>query len=211
MSVPALRGISQRYAKGTYLFRRDDPAAHLFRIETGLVRLIQETSRGRSMTLRLVLPGEYCGEQVLFGGHYHYHAEAMTGSSVVQVEAAQLPEFLTQAALLELARSLSRQMRRVTDQEVSLQSGDLKARVLRYLLQLADTPLGAEDQGNHLYVRATHEVLAEGSGGTRESVSKAITELRLAGLIASGYRHITLLDLAGLQALITHAPPAPNS
>jgi CRP-like cAMP-binding protein len=87
--------------------------------------------------------------------------------------------------------------------EVHLQSGDLRQRVVRYLLELADTPLGAEDAENRLYVRATHELLAEGSGSTRESVSKIVTELREAGLIETGYRHITLLDLDGLKGIST--------
>ena len=95
--------------------------------------------------------------------------------------------------------------------EVSLQSGDVRRRVVVSLLELADTPLGAEDGRNHLYVRATHELLAEGSGSTRESVSKAITELRGAGLIETGYRHITLLDLAGLQALLKGREPQETS
>ena len=88
--------------------------------------------------------------------------------------------------------------------EVHLQSGDLKHRVVRYLLELSDTPLGAEDSDNRLFVRATHELLAEGSGSTRESVSKVVTDLRDAGLIETGYRHITLLDLVALRSLAGH-------
>ncbi|GAA4017468.1 transcriptional regulator LdrP [Deinococcus rubellus] len=196
----------QRYSRGTYLFRQHDPVQGLYRIETGLIRLSQLTPRGRLMTLRLVLPGDYCGEDALNGGHYHHHAEVLTSSSIVQVDPASLPE----STVLALARSLGRQLGRVIDHEVSLQSGDLRLRVVRYLLQLVDTPLGAEDAENRLYVRATHELLAEGSGSTRESVSKAITELRCAGLIETGYRHITLTNLAGLRALVSSSEPGSN-
>jgi CRP/FNR family transcriptional regulator, LitR-dependent transcriptional activator len=194
---------SVRYNRGAYLFRQNDPVFHLYRVETGLVRLGQVTPRGRLITLRLVLPGDYCGEDVLHGGRYLHHAEALTGSSVVALNPVQLPV----PHVLELARSLSEQMRRAMDHEVNLQSGDLRQRVVRYLLELADTPLGAEDPDNRLYVRATHELLAEGSGSTRESVSKAITELRDAGLIETGYRHITLTNLSGLQALVARSEP----
>jgi CRP-like cAMP-binding protein len=43
-------------------------------------------------------------------------------------------------------------------------------------------------------ISATHELIAEGTASTRESVSKIITELRSEGLIESGYRSIVLLD-----------------
>lgn len=187
-----------RYARGSYIFRQYDPVQGLYRVDTGLVRLAQVTSRGRLLTLRLVQPGDYFGEDALHTAVYGHHAEALTNSTVLSVDAAQLSE----RSLLELARSLGSQLGRVLDHEVNLQSGDLKARVVRYLLHLADTPLGAEDPENRLYVRATHELLAEGSGSTRESVSKAITDLRGAGLIETGYRHITLTDMAGLEALV---------
>ncbi|AZI42086.1 Crp/Fnr family transcriptional regulator [Deinococcus psychrotolerans] len=193
--------VGLRYARSSYIFRQYDPVMGLYRVETGLIRLGQVTSRGRLLTLRLVQPGDYFGEDALHAAAYGHHAEALTNSAVVGIDPAQLSE----TALLDLARSLGSQLGRVLDHEVNLQSGDLKSRVVRYLLHLADTPLGSEDPENRLYVRATHELLAEGSGSTRESVSKAITELRAAGLIATGYRHITLTDLAGLRALLAGA------
>ncbi|AWN23529.1 Crp/Fnr family transcriptional regulator [Deinococcus irradiatisoli] len=202
--VPAGRGAGLRYPRGAYLFRQTDPARLLYRVETGLVRLAQLTPRGRLITLRMVLPGEYCGEDALHGGAYHHHAEALTNANVVSLDPLQLPENV----VFDVARSFSSQLRRAMDHEVNLQSGDLRARVVRYLLHLADTPLGAEDPQNRLYVRATHELLAEGSGSTRESVSKAITDLRCSGLIETGYRHITLTDLPGLQALVAGTEPA---
>ena len=197
-----LSGVSVRYNRGSFLFRQNDPVQRLYHVETGLVRLSHATPRGRLITLRLVLPGDYCGEDALRGGCYGHHAEALTGSSVTAFDPALLPE----GGILELARSLGSQLRRAMDHEVSLQSGDLRLRLVRYLLELADTPLGAEDPNDRLYVRATHELLAEGSGSTRESVSKAMTELRDAGLIETGYRHITLIDLPGLQALAAGHP-----
>ena len=93
-------------------------------------------------------------------------------------------------------------MRRTMQLSYHLQTGDLKQRIVRYLLELADTPLGGEDSNNNLFVQATHELLAEGTSSTRERVSKVITELREEALIESGYRQITLKNLEGLKALL---------
>lgn len=194
----------RRYQRGEVIYRQGEAAGGVYRAETGFVRLARTTGRGRVITLRHVLPGDFFGEDALAQGgpaSHPHSAEALTGASIL----CYGPGEVRDEVLLDLTRSLGAQLRRAMSFEVHLQSGDLRQRVVRYLLELADTPLGAEDAENRLYVRATHELLAEGSASTRESVSKIVTELREAGLIESGYRHITLLDMPGLQAVATHS------
>jgi len=193
-----------RAARGELIYRQGEPSGLLYRADTGLVRLYQITPKGRTVTLRHVLPGDYFGEGSLGTGvatgtpqRHLCSAEALTPASLYIYD----PQILSGRDLLDVSRSIGQQLRRAMQHEVHLQSGDLKHRVVRYLLELSDTPLGAEDSDDRLYVRATHELLAEGSGSTRESVSKVVTELRDAGLIETGYRHITLLDLAALKTL----------
>ena len=50
-------------------------------------------------------------------------------------------------------------------------------------------------------VLATHELIAEGTASTRESVSKIITELRAEGLIESGYRSVVLISIKELTII----------
>ncbi len=95
---------------------------------------------------------------------------------------------------MTITQSLSRQMQRLMDYEYHLQTGDLRQRVARYLISLSETPLAAENSDGYMVVSATHELIAEGTASTRESVSKIITELRSEGLIESGYRSIVLLQ-----------------
>lgn len=190
-----------RYQRGQYVYRQGEGSRGLFRADTGLVRLVQLTPRGRTLTVRHVLPGDYFGEDTLTNPTHPHGAEALTNATITAFDPTELDE----RALLDVARNLGDQIQRTITHEVHLQSGDLRVRVVRYLLDLADTPLGAEDTEDRLYVRATHELLAEGSGSTRESVSKVITELRDAGLIETGYRHITLLRLGALREIATRA------
>lgn len=192
-----------RYQRGQFVYRQGEGGGSLFRADTGLVRLVQLTPRGRTLTVRHVLPGDYFGEDTLNGPTHPHGAEALTSATITTFDPAELDE----RTLLNVARNLGDQLQRTITHEVHLQSGDLRVRVVRYLLELADTPLGAEDTEDRLYVRATHELLAEGSGSTRESVSKVITELRDAGLIETGYRHITLLRPLALREIATRAAP----
>jgi CRP/FNR family transcriptional regulator, LitR-dependent transcriptional activator len=183
------------YARRQTLYHNGDPASSVFRVRDGLVRITRMTPEGRVMTVRHVMPGDYFGEEAFTDGSREEIAEALT---TAQIEAID-PSMIDHGGLIEITRSLSGQMQRLMDYEYHLQTGDLRQRVARYLLHLASTPLARDDERGRRTISATHELLAEGTASTRESVSKIITDLRRDGLIESGYRSITLVDVGGLQ------------
>ncbi len=182
------------YRRRQTLYLDGDPARSVYRVRDGLIRITRTTPEGRTLTVRHVLPGDFFGEDALMTGERGEIAETLTLASIDAID----PERIEAGHLMHITRSLSDQMRRLMDYEYHLQTGDLRARVARYLLSLAQTPLARADDDGHLVVAATHELVAEGTASTRESVSKIITELRTAGLIRTGYRSIVLLDDEGL-------------
>jgi CRP/FNR family transcriptional regulator, LitR-dependent transcriptional activator len=185
------------YARRQTLYHNGDPANSVYRVRDGLVRITRMTPEGRVMTVRHVLPGDYFGEEAFTDGQREEIAEALTNARIEAID----PAMINHGALIEITRSLSHQMQRLMDYEYHLQTGDLRQRVARYLLDLAETPLGGRDGHGRTVVAATHELLAEGTASTRESVSKIITDLRQEGLIGSGYRNVTLLDVEELRAI----------
>jgi CRP-like cAMP-binding protein len=147
------------------------------------------TPEGRILTVRHVMPGDFFGEEAFMDGRREEIAEALTNAHVEAID----PALINHGDLMTITQSLSRQMQRLMDYEYHLQTGDLRQRVSRYLISLSETPLAAENADGYMVVSATHELIAEGTASTRESVSKIITELRSEGLIESGYRSIVLL------------------
>lgn len=196
-AVAAPRPHPVRYRRGQTVYYEGDPAQSLYLVESGLIRITKLTPKGRVLTVRHVLPGDYFGEEALTKPWRDQQVEALTEATVTVVD----PAGMSREGLHTVTRSLSAQLQRVMDYEVHLQVGDLRQRVARYLVELAGTPLGSTDDLGRPFVRATHELVAEGTSSTRESVSKIVTELRAEGLVQTGYRRITLLDPAGLKAL----------
>ena len=160
--------------------------------------MVKVTTRGRPITVRHILPGDFFGEEILEARPYQHSVEALTRSTITSFQIDELDEHL----MRQVAVSFSDQLRRAMLHEYHLQIGDLRERVIRYLLELVDTPLGGENEENDLYLRCTHELLAEGTSSTRESVSKIIMDLKQEGLIETGYRQITLKNLDVLKELI---------
>ncbi len=179
------------------LYHSGDPAQSVFRVRDGLVRIARMSPEGRVMTVRHVLPGDFFGEEAFMDGTREEIAEALT---TAQIEAID-PAMINHADLMTITRSLSHQMQRQMDYGYHLQTGDLRQRVARYLLKLAGTPLARRDAAGRATISATHELVAEGTASTRESVSKIVTELRAEGLIESGYRSITLVAVEELEAV----------
>jgi CRP/FNR family transcriptional regulator, LitR-dependent transcriptional activator len=151
--------------------------------------------------VRHVLPGDYFGEEALNKQWRDHQVEALTDATLVPVD----PQTINGDSLQVVTKSLSEQLQRVMAYEYHLQIGDLRQRVARYLVQLAQTPLGGTDEAGRSFVRATHELIAEGTSSTRESVSKIVTELRSEGLLQSGYRRITLLNVPKLENMAQHS------
>jgi CRP/FNR family transcriptional regulator, LitR-dependent transcriptional activator len=179
------------------LYHGGDPAQSVYRVRDGLVRIARMTPEGRVLTVRHVLPGDFFGEEAFMGGNREELAEALTSTQIEAID----PTLIDHGELITITRSLSHQMQRQMDYGYHLQTGDLRQRVARYLLKLADTPLARRDAHGRPMISATHELLAEGTASTRESVSKIITDLRAEGLITSGYRSITLVDGEELAAI----------
>lgn len=184
-----------RFQRRQTLYHNGDPARSVFRVRDGLVRITRMTPEGRVLTVRHVEPGDFFGEEAFTEGRRDEMAEALTSTDIEAID----PALINHSDLLAITQSLSRQMQRLMDYEYHLQTGDLRQRVARYLLQLSVTPLARRDEEGRLLVAATHELIAEGTASTRESVSKIITELRSAGLIESGYRSIVIVDADALD------------
>jgi CRP-like cAMP-binding protein len=159
-------------------------------VRDGLIRITRMTPEGRILTVRHVMPGDFFGEEAFMSGRRTEIAEALTNAQIEAVD----PEMINHSDLMTITQSLSQQMQRLMDYEYHLQTGDLRQRVARYLMKLSETPLAAVNDAGYSVISATHELIAEGTASTRESVSKIITELRSEGLIESGYRSIVLLD-----------------
>lgn len=184
--------------RGDTLYYAGDPSQNLYRLEQGLLRAIRLTPQGRNLTVRHILPGDIFGEEALHQPDARTHqVVALTDAVVTPI----YPQHLTSEELWRVTRSLGEQLQRVMNDGVHIQDGELRERIARYLLNLSDSSLGGTHPGGQKFVRVTHELIAEGTGATRESVSKLIGEMRDDGLLTPAYRRITLTNEPELRTI----------
>lgn len=172
-------GFAIELAPGARVFFQAEEAETVYLIREGRIRVSLESPDGRSLTLAELGPGEILGETALFvGGGRTANAVAVTKARLLGLKKeeflraiAALPEAAF-ALIMTLARRLREADRRI--EELSFMGIKERLRSLYYRLK--------EEGRWDLLHGATHQEIAEMIGAARESVSRALAELRQEGI-----------------------------
>jgi CRP/FNR family transcriptional regulator, cyclic AMP receptor protein len=175
---------------------RDEERGRAIVVLHGLLRTYMSSLDGRQVTVRYSRPGDVVGLALVVGGPAPISIEALTSASVVALRIDVLRTMLEtdpavgRACAEELARQLFRAFDEIADQAFL----GVRQRVARQLLDLA---VYAED--GTLVARASQQELADAIASGREVVSRALHELRQAGLVDSTRAGIVVRDPVGLS------------
>jgi len=87
---PTAREHLRRLNPGEALFRQGDPAAAIFRLESGQIHLLRHTEDGASVLMHVARAGETLAEAALFADAYHCDAIARAPSWVIAIHKRDL-------------------------------------------------------------------------------------------------------------------------
>ncbi len=189
--------------RGSTIFADGEAADRLYVVASGLVRLSRVAPDGRRVTLALLDGGMVFGHEALLeDGRYAGSAEALADSAVHVVERGELGRLLAapQAGALLLA-AVGERLAAAQEQVASLAFGSVAARLAGKLLELADRYGKVTPAGVRIDERFTHQQLAELIGTSRETLTKALNELRSAGMLEVLEHRLLLRDQAALARL----------
>jgi len=190
------RGQARTYAKGEFVFRRGDPGDRLMLLVTGGIKLAIISAKAKEVVLHFIGAGDVFGEiGALDGKPRTASAVALQESEVFIVHSRDLlPALLAcPQAMLEMARMLCAWARI----RVSLfedQTLDMRTRIARGLLRLADQLGKRRKDGICLELAATQEELGNHLGLARANVSRQLGELKALEVIRSDGGRIVIAD-----------------
>jgi CRP/FNR family cyclic AMP-dependent transcriptional regulator len=183
------------YEAGETVSRSRDMANTFCLVVNGRVQLFRTTRSGRRFAVAILGPGSMFGEESLLGG-------LQAGTFVVALERCTLWFFSTRRALeisstnamfgFGLMQAMGQRLAEAENRLEQLAYSTVASRLAALLLEL-----GGGDNGGA--VCATHQQLADMLGTWRETISKTLQDFRRRGLVASGRRQLTLLDINGLK------------
>lgn len=174
----------REYLAGELVFSQGDPADAVFYIQSGKIKLIVVSKRGKEAVIALLPASSFFGEGCLAGQPFRMAtASTLQHSTIVRIEKAAMvdllhrePEFAQQF----LTHMLSRNIRMEADLVDHLFNSSEK-RLARLLLLMAN--FGQESKPIPVIAKMSQETLAEMIGTTRSRVSFFLNRFRELGFI----------------------------
>jgi CRP/FNR family transcriptional regulator len=207
----AERCVPRSVPAGRVLFTTGEECRGLYMIESGRVRIYRTNPEGREQVIHIDGPGRAIAELPLFdGGPYPASAETIEDSRLVFLPREAF-EYLyrSQPDIAQaIIRSLGRRLRHLIRLTETLAFRDVAARLALLLVGYAERVGTATPDGIELDLDRTQEELALEIGAARESVSRAMKQLRRKGLvkpIAGGRNRLLIPDLPRLRSLLPAA------
>jgi CRP-like cAMP-binding protein len=199
------QGMVRQYRRGSYLFYQGDESEHVFFLWRGRVEVSSISITGRRQLLTTLDRPQFFGELGVLGEQRRTAtALALDESSIWVIDAERFLAFLGKhfEATRALLRSLAQQIQAHESFVEDLLFLDLKGRVAKRLLQLVAPSLDElPKNGTALPSVVTHADLASLCGGSRENVTRVLSEFRRRGLVDRDERRYVLKDVAGLSRL----------
>jgi CRP-like cAMP-binding protein len=190
-----------RHRRGDYLFTPEQPAHTLFLIVQGAVRLQLVSAEGRTLTIRVIEPGQICGHAMLSGNErYDTFAEAVTQVDSLTLRPTELRRALAARPELQLTLidELGRHYQAISQRLDEVAFKSVPSRLASLLVAMAREAHAAP---TIRLPRRTHQQMADMINAQRETVTKTINEFRALRLLEIDRTEITLLNLERLREL----------
>lgn len=171
------------------LFEPRTSAEQLYFIESGQVRLFQMGPDGSTRLSEILGPGDWFGIAALARNATHgTRAVTVTPSVLWTLAAEQLFNSVRHepAVAVELIGQLAGRLESANEDAARLMFDDCNQRLIDTLVRFSRTAAATPQEDGGVVLRITHLQLAQAVGAARETVSLALTQLRLRNLLRTG-------------------------
>ncbi|MDO0927233.1 Crp/Fnr family transcriptional regulator [Streptomyces sp. TG1A-8] len=196
-------GTRCRYLPGEVLIREGDRSNHVVLLRSGFVKVTASLDNGHEALLAIRVGGDIVGEMAAMddGAPRSATVTACGEIAASMVRESDLRFFLESHP--EAARAVNRiviqRLRWSNQRRVEFGGYSVKVRLARVLAELAASYGHPVPRGIVIGVNLTQPELAALTGSAEVTIHKALAELRRDGLITTGYRRTTVLDVNRLR------------
>lgn len=198
----------RHYQSGETVFREGDPGTALYLIEAGEVKVLLAGSEGKEVPLSLLSSGEFFGELALLDGEPRSaDAVATMPTELLVLLREDFLRFLREEPMVavNMLAALSRRFRRTDRLMHDAVFSDVRTRVTRLLIELAETQGKPASDGVVIGARLTQRDLANMVGATRETINKCLRYYAAAGLVRHQHGRLVLPNVERLRQMSEHS------
>lgn len=194
------------YSAGETIYFSGDPAARLFVVAMGRVKLMQHTLQGQDVALELLTSGDFFGALSQLGEEtFPDTAYAITDCCVLAIPADSFQRILEDHPSVGpiALRVMAKRLQKAHEIIRQLSALPVDQRVASTLVRLADKFGQPDEVGFLIQLPLSRQDLAQMTGSTPETVSRVLSEFKREGLIRTGREWVALLDQDALTRLFT--------
>ncbi len=191
----------KRVKRGETLYRSGDTFESLYAVRSGFLKSSVVLEDGRDQVTAFHMAGEIVGMDGIGTERHAADVLALEDSEVCVIPYSRLEEAGLQR---QLHKVMSREL--VRDQGVMMLLGTMRAeeRLAAFLLNLSQRFVARGYSPNEFHLRMTRDEIGSYLGLSLETVSRLFSRFQADELIAVQQKHIRILDVDGLRAVMIH-------
>lgn len=199
--------VRRRVKRGEVLFGAGDDFKSIYAIRSGFFKTSLIDGDGREQVTGFFMGGEILGLDGVGAGKYSGTAIALEDCEVCVMPFNLIEEVSREMPELQrrLHAVLSREI--VRDHGVMMLLGSMRAeeRLATFLKNLSARFLRRGYSASDFHLRMTREEIGSYLGLKLETVSRLFSQFQKDGLIEVNQKHVRILDIQGLERLLSHA------
>ena len=196
----------RRLKRGDRLYRFGAPFDAIYAIRSGFFKTDVLLEDGREQVTGFQMAGELLGLDGISSEHHTCNAVALEDSEICAIPFSRLEGLSREIHMLQhhFHKVMSREI--VRDHGVMMLLGTMRAeeRLAAFLLNLSQRFTARGFSHAEFYLRMTREEIGSYLGLKLETVSRTFSRFQEDGHIAVQQKHVRILDVAGLKALMNH-------
>ena len=191
----------KRIKRGETLYRSGEGFNAVFAVRSGFFKSSVVLEDGRDQVTGFHMAGEVLGMDGIGTELYTADVVALEDSEVCIIPYARIEEAGMQR---QLHKAMSREL--VRDQGVMMLLGTMRAeeRLAAFLINLSTRFVARGFSSSEFHLRMTREEIGSYLGLSLETVSRLFSRFQEDGLIAVQQKHVRILDVPGLRAVMFH-------
>jgi CRP-like cAMP-binding protein len=189
-----------RLRKGQNLFIAGDSPRSIYGVANGCLKIVRESAEGESVITRVVRPGNIVGIREVFGEFkYSRTSVALKDSEVFSIDAQAVMDMISRspAVSLQFMKIFCNELARLEKRIENDLYKPAKSRVASVIFELFG--VFAEDGHTSFEPPLNRRDIAELADVTPETVSRAIADLKQAGILETQGAVFHILDVDELQ------------
>jgi len=194
----------RKIKSGQALFREGDAFGSIYAVRSGTFKSALSLPDGREQVSGFHMAGELMGLDGLAQGRHASTATALEDAEICSIPYAQLAELSANSTNLQMVvgRLMSREIVREHSLMVLLGSMNAEERLATFLLNVSQRMKARGYSPHEFHLRMTRAEIGSYLGMKLETVSRTFSAFQQQRLLEVDKRHIRILDLPGLAAMV---------